>query len=316
MQASDKFHIASVTKLFTATAILRLYDEGKIGLNDKITSYLNFPELKSIPDIDSVTVLNLLDHSSGIYGFNNDPEYIETLLGSTADQFKKWDPIALVALSDSSRVQPFGKIGRGHFYGDTNYVLLGLIIEKVTTLPLTTYVKDSIFTPLHLTHTGFYGDMFPDVKGYLKHSDILKSIITVNSVFPSVGDSLFDATKAVERIDAASGIVSNANDLLEFARRIYLTNFLSEKSKELLINQGLSVSDNECLQRITKKCGADFGPFITSEGDGPGGINLMLAYNPDQKTVVVAFTNIFGNFDELDKMREQILNTYFAENTK
>lgn len=314
MKVEDKFHIASVTKLFTATAIFQLYDAGKLDINDKITSYLDFPELWLIPDIDSVTILNLLDHSSGIYGYNNDPEYIKTLLGEEAGEFKKWDPIDLLALSDSSRVKPFGKIGTGHFYGDANYVLLGLIIEKVSSMPFTTYIKNNIFTPLNLNHTGFYGDVYPDVKGYLKRSDILKSIVTVNPVFPSANDSLIDATLAVERIDAAASIVSNASDLLEFAINIYMTDFLSEKSKALLINASLKVSDNEnCLQRITKKCKSDFGTFITMEGDGPGGINLMLVYNSQQKQVIVAFTNIFGNFDELDKMREEVLNFYFNE---
>lgn len=312
MKAEDKFHIASVTKLFTAISVLQLYDEGKLSLNDKITSYLDFPELRLIPNIDSVSILSLLDHSSGIYGFNNDPEYVKTLLGKDADQFKKWNSIDLLALSDSSRVQPFGKIGTGHFYGDTNYVLLGLIIEKISAMPFTTYIKNNIFIPLNLNHTGFYGDIYPDVKGYLKRSNILESIVRVNLVFPPVNDSLIDATLAVEKIDAASSIVSNAGDLLEFARTIYMTNFLSEKSKALLINASLKVSDNgDCLQRITKKCQADFGTFITSEGDGPGGINLMLVYNPRQKLVVVAFTNIFGNFDELDKMRKEVLNFYF-----
>jgi len=93
-----------------------------------------------------------------------------------------------------------------------------------------------------------------------------------------------------------------------------MTDFLSEKSKALLINASLKVSDNEnCLQRITKKCKSDFGTFITMEGDGPAGINLMLVYNSNQKQVIVAFTNIFGNFDELDKMREEVLNFYFNE---
>ncbi|MCB0466263.1 MAG: beta-lactamase family protein [Aequorivita sp.] len=314
INVQDKFHIASVTKLFTATAILKMRDEGKLNLNDKVTKYLDFPELKAIPQIQSVSIMNLLDHSSGIYGFNNDPEYIETLLGAKADQFKKWDPLALLALADSTRVEPFGKLGTGHYYGDTNYVLLGLIIEKVSEMPFSDFIKETIFKPLHLSNTGFYGDLNPDVKGYLKRSEILESIVTINPVFKAVNDSMVDATKAVERIDAAAGIVSNANDLLEFAKAIYMTDFLSSDSKNLLLNTNLKMAtDEDCMQSITKKCNSKFGSFIASEGDGPGGINLLLAFNPEQKEAVIAFTNIFGNFNELDRMREEILDYYFSE---
>ncbi len=313
MNVHDKFHIASVTKLFTAAAILKLRDEGKLNLDDNVIKYLDFPVIMSIPSIRSVTILNLLDHSSGIYGFNNDPEYIETLIGSSADQYKKWDPLALLSLADSTRVEPFGKLGTGHYYGDTNYVLLGLIIEKISGTAFTEYIKESILNPLHLDNTGFYGDLKPDVKGYLKRSDILESIVKINPVFKAVNDSMIDATKAVERIDAAAGMVSSAADLLQFARAIYMTDFLSSDSKDILTNKNLKMAaEVDCRQRITKKCKAAFGTFVSSEGDGPGGINLLLAFNPKQKKAVVAFTNIFGNFNELDSMRVEILNYYFS----
>ena len=156
MQADDRFHIASVTKIFTATSILKLIDEHKLSLNTKVIKVLDSSLVSRIPHIEKITIQQLLDHSSGIYSFNNDLKYIETLLGSKVSENINWSDKELIALAYRENAEPLGKPGTGHYYSDVNYILLALLVEKISKIPFRIYVKQNILDPLDLKNTGFY----------------------------------------------------------------------------------------------------------------------------------------------------------------
>lgn len=311
MLKNDRFHLASVTKIFTSVAILKLIDEGSLKIDDKAIKYLDSSIVGPIPFIEEIKISQLLDHSSGIYSFNNDMEYIETLIGSKAFDKVSWSSKQLLSLAYGSRVEPQGKVGTGHYYADTNLILLSLIIENISGMSFREFIKENLLKPLKLENTGFYSDRInkgtveitSTVQGYLKQSQELDEFITMHPSFIEVSPGLLNTTIAGEKIDAAAGIVSTANDLLLFARALYKEHLLSTESLNWLLSIGNGIENeelNSVRQGIVTVRNKPYGVLFTSLGDGPGGINTMLAYHPKSESIVIAFTNIFGNWDEHD----------------
>lgn len=136
------FHMASVSKTFTGMAVMKLWEEGKLGLNDEVSAHLaGFP-------FAGVTVKTLLDHRSGL------PNYVYFMeqLG--------WDKKRTVSNADVLQFMIDNKaklnVGRPdkHFtYCNTNYALLALIVEKVSGMAFPQYLQQTFFTPLHMDHT-------------------------------------------------------------------------------------------------------------------------------------------------------------------
>ncbi len=245
MLKNDRFHLASVTKIFTSVAILKLIDEGKLKIDDKAINYLDTSIVNPIPFIEEITISQLLDHSSGIYSFNNDMEYIETLIGSRAFDNVSWSSKQLLSLAYSSRVEPQGKAGTGHYYADTNLILQGLIIENISGMSFREFIKENFIIPLKLENTGFYSDQInkstvditSTVQGYLKQSQELDEFITMHPSFIEVSPGLLNTTIAGEKIDAAAGIVSTAHDLLLFAHTLYKGHLLTTESLNWLLSK-------------------------------------------------------------------------------
>ena len=131
------YPVASVSKRFTAALILRLADQGKLGLDDPLSSF--FPEAR--PRIGALTIRHLLDHTSGLTRGGPAPKAAaQNVLargGTLREQGETWD------------------------YSNYNFSLLGLAIEKVTGRDFTEYLKDELVTPLQLTGTGYCEDGSP-----------------------------------------------------------------------------------------------------------------------------------------------------------
>lgn len=323
MSSNETFHLASITKLFTAIATLQLVDEKKISLNSKVIDILDDPAVKSIPNLNEITVSQLLDHSSGIYSFNNDMEYIETLLGTRVNDSVRWTSRDLLLLAREHRVEPQGDPGSGHYYSDANYVLLGLIIEKMSGKAFRHYIKYHILNPLKLQHTGFYDThsdetkmtIKPTANGYLQRSEILDGFISLDSSFKEVKPGLVNTSTAGERIDASAGMVGTIDDLLTLGNALYLKQLLSPNSLEWLLSIGNEIEKdpiNTKRQGIVTVRNTAYGVIFTSLGDGGGGMNTMLAFHPTSNTLVAAFTNVFGNFNEHDFFIDELIPAIFA----
>ncbi len=157
MRVDDAFHMASINKTVTAVSVLRLVDEGKLSLHSTLQEQLG-EAVSRIPYADRITVSQLLDHSSGIYATNNDMAYLTTIIGPKADPVRVWRPDELVALADKDRSKPSGLPGEGHYYSDTNYILLGMIVERTSQLSYKEYVRKTVLQPLGMQSTYFYSD--------------------------------------------------------------------------------------------------------------------------------------------------------------
>lgn len=140
LDGSSPFGIASITKTFTAALALQLVDEGRLHLQDRVTDLL-----PGVPLATDVRVVHLLRHTSGIADLLNPMR--DTL---NADLERLWMPDQVVNLVHQQWFAP----GLAWAYSNTNYVLLGMIIERVTGQPFATVLHQRLLDPLGLTGTG------------------------------------------------------------------------------------------------------------------------------------------------------------------
>jgi len=189
------FRIGSVTKTFTATVVLQLVGEGVLSLDDDVDGWL--PGI--VPAGDGITLLQLLNHTSGLYNYTED---LPAAAGIVRDRFMHWDPVRAVTMATGH--DPLFEPGATWSYSNTNYVLLGLVIEAATGRSYATEVEDRILKPLELRHTLVPGEDVvlpePHAHGYLSVDGEL------------VDMAEFNASQAW----SAGAIVSTASDLNRF----------------------------------------------------------------------------------------------------
>ena len=136
------FQIGSITKQFTSTIILKLEEEGRLSLTDKISKY--FPDF---PNGDNITVYNLLTHTSGIFNYTNDQQFMMNEAVKPTTEGK------IIALFKDKKLdfEPNTK----YSYSNSGYMLLGYIIQKVTGKSYENVVREYVFNPLKMSESGF-----------------------------------------------------------------------------------------------------------------------------------------------------------------
>lgn len=142
------FHVASMSKQFTAASIVLLAQQGKLSLNDDVHKYL--PEL---PDFgERITIRNLIYHTSGL----RDQWDLLDLAGwrYSLDLITDDDVMSVMTRQKELNFKP----GDKHVYSNTGYTLLGLIVKRVSGLSLREFSTENIFEPLGMTHTHFRDD--------------------------------------------------------------------------------------------------------------------------------------------------------------
>lgn len=149
VSTADHFRIGSVTKTFVATTVLRLVAQAKLSLSDTVQRWL--PGL--IPNGSQITIRELLNHSSGIADYCSLPNYPTVCSPRGSAMTKPWTQQQLVQLGASAA--PTFPPGQGWAYSNTGYVLLGMIIARVTGHTLTEELQRQIYRPLGLRQTSF-----------------------------------------------------------------------------------------------------------------------------------------------------------------
>ena len=198
MRPDDRVTIGSVTKTFVATVTLQLVAERKLALSDSVERWL--PGM--VPNGANITVQQLLNHTSGLFNYTEDPRVFEPYFNG--DFGFVWQPSDLVAIAMEHPV--LFAPGARHSYSNTGYILLGLIVEAVTGTGLRRQLEARILRPLHLDRTAFPQS---EVRGPLAHAYLIGA------------ESLLDVT-ALSRswAWAAGGMVSTAEDLSRFYRAL------------------------------------------------------------------------------------------------
>jgi len=145
MKADFYSRIGSVTKTFTITALLQLAGEGKLGLDDAIAEFID-----GVPLGDKITLRQLARMQSGLFNYSGSPEFQQALF---ADPRRTFTPHELLryAFAQPNQFPP----GAQFDYCNTNTILLGLVVQKVSGQPLPDYIHDRILVPLGMSHTSF-----------------------------------------------------------------------------------------------------------------------------------------------------------------
>jgi CubicO group peptidase (beta-lactamase class C family) len=146
MRAADRYRIASVTKTFVATVVLQLAAEGRLGLDDQVERWL--PGM--VPNGRSITLRELLNHSSGLFDYDQDEAWVTARI---SDPGREWSPRELLAVAFSH--PPIFAPGSDWSYSNTNYILLGLVVEAATGTTLAAQLQARLFAPLALGATSF-----------------------------------------------------------------------------------------------------------------------------------------------------------------
>jgi D-alanyl-D-alanine carboxypeptidase len=149
MKPTDRMLLGSVGKTFVSAVALQLVKEGRIGLDDRIATHLgSAPWFARLPNAPAITIRQLMNHTSGLVRYELNPKFTADL---TANPDKVWTPEDRLAyLFDTPA--PFAP-GEGWDYSDTNYIVLGMIVERAGGEPYYTQVERRILRPLGLTNT-------------------------------------------------------------------------------------------------------------------------------------------------------------------
>jgi D-alanyl-D-alanine carboxypeptidase len=213
-----QFRMGSNTKTFVAVVMLQLVDEGKLRLDDTVERWLPGVVSGSGNDGTRITIRNLLQHTSGLHNYTADLFSDYTVEDYYATRFHHLEPGELVAIAMAHA--PNFAPGTSWSYSNTNYILAGMIIEKVTGRDWPTEVRARIIAPLQLRHTLEPGDWpglpAPHAEGY--------SVLAVGE--PLVDVTLYNHTWG----GAAGSLITTTDDLARFWRALQRGQLLSPAS--------------------------------------------------------------------------------------
>jgi CubicO group peptidase (beta-lactamase class C family) len=259
------FRLGSITKQFTATAILMLAAQGKLTLQDKIGKYIpDFPTAGN-----KVTIEHLLTHTSGIKSYTNMEEWLQVWR-------KDMTPAEIIAMSKG---KPFEfHPGERWNYNNSGYVMLGAIIEKVSGKSYEAFIRENIFVPLGMSHSGYDHSerVIPRrVPGYQKDNDAF-----INAPYLSMTQPY-----------AAGSLLSSVDDLAVWNDAVF--------SGKLLNKEWLARAFTPYLLANGESTGYGCGWLISNlRGhrtiEHGGGINGFTSYAlalPDDKVYVAILTN-------------------------
>jgi len=296
------FELASVSKQFTAMAIMQLHQQGKLNYEDAVVKYLPHLPYKD------VTISNLLHHTSGI------PEFLpwaDTLVDVNRINYNQ----DILNILEKSKMPLYFRPGDALSYSNTNYVLLALIVEKISGLPFSGYLAKNIFSPLGMAHTRVYHQRAAKQKianyayGYLFNP--AKGGFDLNDHFAANRyEYYFDG------IAGPYGISSTTGDLLKWDQALYTHKLVSKAIQDEAYQVSkLNNGKDALFEGVPYGFGWLILPTIKDEGrrfmhsGGYPGYMTIITRFPDKNKTIIILTNIYNviNLYQLSTAVENIL---------
>ena len=284
------FRVGSVTKQFTAVALLLLAEQGKLSLQDKLSKYY-----AAFPRADDITLEQMLHHTSGIYNYTSEPNFaIDGMAHRTTDEMVDF----IAKLPKTQDFEP----GTNWSYSNSAYFILGGVVEKVAGEPLATVFKTRLFVPLGMTHTALDDEteLVPGrVRGY---SGAAPGKFT-NAAFISMSIP-----------GGAGSIRSTAADLAKWNAALFGGKILKPMSLAAMLTPG-RLNDGEtsgvAIAKMMSAAGAPgadnkqeygYALFVSKEdghrkishGGGIYGFSAALSEFPDDRVTVAVLSNAIG----------------------
>jgi CubicO group peptidase (beta-lactamase class C family) len=260
-----KFRIGSVSKQFTAAAILRLADEGKLTLTDPLEKF--FP---GFPRGGDITVHQLLTHTSGLHSYTNKPEFLSRVAMPIA-------PVDLIAWFRDDK--PDFAPGAGFLYNNSAYFLAGEIVAKVSGKSLDAFLREAFFEPLGMKDTGIFVNATPPPGIALGYS------VAIGKATPALD---WDMSWA----GGAGALYSTVGDLFRWNEALYGGKIMKPDSLKTMTTpaklppgvDGMSYGYGLMMATINRL------PSM-SHGGGLNGWSSDLVWLPEQRCTVVALAN-------------------------
>ena len=275
-----EFAVASISKTFLAALILVLAEEGEINLETPVSNYL--PALAVDP---TITVRQLLDHTSGLHDYFYAPDIDEALL---ADRERVWttrDALGYVG-------KPYFKPGKGWHYSNTNYLILGVLAEEIGGQLLATQFRARFFGPLGLDHTRYQGveePLGPVARAYRFNGP--------NIDLPPIplgdGTDVVPFTSVVTAAGSAGSIASTARDLVIWARALYGGTVLQPASRFAMVADiGVTASFKPSIPYGlgVQAATVDGRPTLGHSGRLLGS-RTVVRWLPDERIAIAVLTN-------------------------
>jgi CubicO group peptidase (beta-lactamase class C family) len=266
------FRIGSITKQFTAVAVLQLLEQGKLGLDDEITRF--------IPDYPTqghkITIHHLLNHTSGIKSYTSMSEFSMVMR-------KDHSPSQII---DIFKDEPMDFApGERFLYNNSGYILLGYIIEKITGKTYQEYVTDHLFSPAGMEHS-LYGS---------------ENIVLKNRAYgyqPSNNGYANADFLSLSLPYAAGSLMSTVDDLFKWNQALQSGKLLKKETLELAFTPG-KLNDGT---QMTYGYGWDMGNLqgspVIAHGGGIHGFISYAIWLPQENVVVVLLQNRTGSAPE------------------
>ncbi len=282
------FAIGSVTKNFIATLTLKLVEDEVLSLEDPLSKWLpNYPYIDS-----QITIRQLLNHTSGIYNYFDNQKIWDELM---SDRTRYWTPEEVLEYLE----QPYFKAGDGWRYSNTNYLLLGMIINKATGSNLSTELNNRLFKPLGFSD--FYliqEQTLPENQAHVYGDNWDGPIRDVTFLPRTSHDSI---------TYGSSGIFTTSENLALWSHSLFEGKILEEQSMNEMLNfvQFKPVANMRAyglgVEEFTLK--ASSGERAIGHGGGNIGTTTYMVYIPEHHVSVVVMINAFPNegADEITK---------------
>lgn len=269
----EVFRIGSITKMFTAVLTLLLVDDGLVELDSLVTEYVTRVRVP-----DGVTVRNLLEHTSGIPDIADSPA--GPMREPRDDPQHVWTPEETIGLIDNE--EPLWEPGTVTGYSNTNYIILGVLIEEVTGLPFETVLRSRVVDPLELGSTY--------MAGMEEGSEPFEAYVNVDGSTEPID---FDYTAIASNAWAAGGLVSSVADLHAMLDALFEGRIVSTGSLAAMVDRGFAAFG------LVKY--GNFGEVYGHGGRIPGYTTLVLHAPETGKTAVWVTTNHGISFESAVK---------------
>ncbi|HET6586978.1 MAG TPA: serine hydrolase domain-containing protein [Oleiagrimonas sp.] len=259
---ATNYRLASVSKQFTAACILLLAQDGKLSLDDSVRKWL--PEL---PTSDAkITLENLLTHTSGLI------DYESLIPSDRTTQLSDADVLRMIASQDKLYFPP----GNAHRYSNGAYVLLGLIVERVSGMDLADFMRERIFQPLGMNHTLMYEHHRgpkPTHRAY--------GYSRIDGRWKRTDQSLTSATRG------DGGVYSSIGDLAKWDASLYGNRLLSDASRKLFFTASEPIGDPDVGYGFGWRISED---SVWKSGETMGFRNVIIRW-PKQHVTVIVLSN-------------------------
>ncbi|MBU3012671.1 beta-lactamase family protein [Polaribacter vadi] len=285
LKEESVFQLASVSKQFTAAAIMLLKERGKIQLTDTVNTFFpNFP-------YKNITIKNLLNHTSGV------PKYFWV----AEHEWKENRPptnTELMQLLPTSKAQRFFKPGRNFDYSNTGYFVLASIVEKVSGVPFNKFLKENIFDPLEMKNTYVYSYQ----NDTIRKNQLIGYRLYRGWRHLKIGNTINDA------IVGDKNVYSTPEDLFKWTYALNTNQLLSKESLDLMYTKGETIYGKKIPYGFGFRLDRNNDKNIYHYGKWNGFSTALTNYLEDDLVVIVLEHTSYNSLKYLNRKIKEIVS--------